>query len=137
MPHVAINPPDVFDVRPFGFSQAVLAADAQRLQVSGQVGVDQHGRTVSTTLGGQLEQCVENLRAVLSAAGAGLADVTMLRIYLTESTASDLTPVREVLRTRFVDAPPAATWLIVSGLARDEWLVELEAEAVLPVRSQP
>ncbi|GAP96669.1 hypothetical protein NIES2104_32120 [Leptolyngbya sp. NIES-2104] len=33
---------------------------------------------------------------------------------------------------RFPVNPPATSWVIVSGLSEPEWLVELEAEAVLP-----
>ncbi len=56
----------------------------------------------------------------------------MLRIYLAESVRYEQQGVMEALKHRFPIAPPAATWLIVYGLAEPEWLIAIEAEAVLP-----
>jgi 2-iminobutanoate/2-iminopropanoate deaminase len=126
-----VDPPDVFDTRRYGFSQAVVVEAGRRLMLSGQVAVDVHDRTVGHTLREQLDQSVENIRRVLSAAGAGLGDVVMLRIYVVETAASELSAVSEMLLATFPDRPPATTWIVVAGLARSDWLVELEAEAAL------
>lgn len=126
-----VDPPDVFDTRRYGFSQAVVIEAGRRLVLSGQVAVDVRDRTVGRTLREQLDQSVENLRRVLSAAGAGLGEVVMLRIYVVKAAASELSAVSEMLLETFPDRPPATTWIVVAGLARPDWLVELEAEAVL------
>lgn len=126
-----VDPPDVFDTRRYGFSQAVVIEAGRRLVLSGQVAVDVRDRTVGRTLREQLDQSVENLRRVLSAAGAGLGEVVMLRIYIVDAAASELSAVSEMLLETFPDHPPATTWIVVAGLARPDWLVELEAEAVL------
>ncbi|HSK24678.1 MAG TPA: RidA family protein [Egicoccus sp.] len=126
-----VDPPEVFDTRRYGFSQAVVVEAGRRVVLSGQVAVDVHDRTVGRTLREQLEQSVENIRLVLGAAGAGLGDVVMLRIYVVEAAADDLSPVSEMLLETFPDRPPATTWITVAGLARPDWLVELEAEAAL------
>ncbi len=55
----------------------------------------------------------------------------MLRIYLAEFARYEQQAVVEALRQRFPIAPPAATWPIVYGLAEPEWLIAIEAEAVL------
>jgi 2-iminobutanoate/2-iminopropanoate deaminase len=126
-----VDPPDVFDTRRYGFSQAVVVEAGRRIVLSGQVAVDVHDRTVGRTLREQLDQSVENIRRVLSAAGAGLGDVVMLRIYVVEAAADELSAVTEMLLETFPDRPPATSWITVAGLARPDWLVELEAEAAL------
>lgn len=126
-----VDPPDVFDTRRYGFSQAVVVEAGRRIVLSGQVAVDVDDRTVGDTLRAQLDQSVENIRRVLTAAGAGLGDVVMLRIYVVEAAADDLSAVSEMLLATFPDRPPATTWITVTGLARPDWLVELEAEAAL------
>jgi 2-iminobutanoate/2-iminopropanoate deaminase len=126
-----VDPPDVLDTRRYGFSQAVVAEAGRRIVLSGQVAVDVHDQTVGRTLREQLDRCVENIRRVLSAAGAGLGDVVLLRIYVIEAAADDLSAVSELLLETFPDRPPATTWITVAGLARPDWLVELEAEAAL------
>jgi len=135
VPSRAINPDAVFDSLQYGFSQAVEVTRGRRLYLSGQVAVDREERTEVHTLRGQLEQSFDNIALVLAAAGAELADVVMLRIYLVEAVRDELDEVVAVLRERFGDAPPASTWLLVSGFARSDWLVEIEAEAFVTEES--
>lgn len=124
-----IVPGDVFDSRPYGFSQAVVAEPGTTVHVSGQVGWDpQHG-AAGVTLVEQVPAAFDNLERVLRACGGAIDDVVALRIYVVAS-ADDLAPVGEELRRRF-SQPPAATWLRVAGLAAEEMLVEVEATAVL------
>jgi enamine deaminase RidA (YjgF/YER057c/UK114 family) len=126
-----VDPPGVVDTRRYGFSQAVVVDAGRRLVLSGQVAVDVDGRTVGRTLREQLAQCAVNLRHVVSAAGGDLSHVVLLRIYVVEAAATELSAVSEMLLETFPDRPPATTWLVVAGLAHPAWLVELEAEAVL------
>lgn len=127
-----IDPPEVFDSRRYGFSQAVLTRGGSIVHVSGQVGWDRNERLAGSGLAAQTDRALDNLETVLAAAGGSLADVVSLRIYVVESAAGDLSPIGETLRTRFpVEAPPASTWLVVSGLAGDGLLVEIEAIAVV------
>ena len=126
-----VDPPDVFDTRRYGFSQAVMVEAGRRLVLSGQVAVDVHDRTVGRALREQLDRSVENIRRVLSAVGAGLGEVVMLRIYVVEAAAGELSAVSSMLLETFPDRPPATTWIMMAGLTRPDWLVELEAEAAL------
>lgn len=131
MPRSYINPPEIFDSRQHGFSQAVVTDGQRRIDVSGQVGWDSDQRLVGTDLATQVEKAAANLGLVLEAAGASLADVTALRIYVVEATADDLSPITAMLQRHFPrDTPPATTWLVVSALAAKGLLVELEATAV-------
>jgi 2-iminobutanoate/2-iminopropanoate deaminase len=130
-----LNPPELFDSLQYGFSQAVaVREEAIRLVLSGQVATDQQERTTRTDLAGQLEVTFDNIERLLSAAGAGLEAVTMLRIYLIEDVKDELHAVATELRRRFPYRPPASSWVLVAGLAREDWLVEVEAEASLPQR---
>jgi len=132
MPRSHINPPEIFDSLQYGFSQAVVTDGQRRIDVSGQVGWDRDEHLVGTDLATQVDKAAENLRVVMEAAGASLADVTTLRIYVVEAAAGDLSPITAMLQRHFPrETPPATTWLVVSALADDGLLVELEATAVV------
>jgi len=132
MPRSHISPPEIFDSRQYGFSQAVVTDGQRRIDVSGQVAWDRDEHLVGTDLATQVNKATDNLRVVLESVGASLADVTALRIYVVEAAAEDLSPITAMLQRHFPrEAPPATTWLVVSGLAGDGLLVELEATAVV------
>ncbi len=126
-----VNPPTVFDTLGYGFSQAVTTTGEKTIHVSGQVGWDRNEALAGDDLETQIEAAFVNLAHVLSAAGAELVDVAALRIYVVESAADDLSPVRRALGRTFPAEPPAATWLVVRGLASPGLLVEVEATAVV------
>jgi len=128
----SINPSDVFDSTRYGFSQAVATEGGTLVHVSGQVGWDAKEQLVSADLAGQTERALDNLDKVLRAAGGGLLDVVSLRIYVVESAGGDVAPIGRALTARFnTERQPAATWLVVSGLAADGLLIEIEAVAVI------
>jgi enamine deaminase RidA (YjgF/YER057c/UK114 family) len=78
----------------------------------------------------QAKQVFENLRAGLAAADADFADVVKLNFYLLD--VQHLPVLREV-RDQYVNtaAPPASTLVQVSRLARDDFLLEVEAIAAV------
>ncbi len=80
----------------------------------------------------QTEAALDNVERLLLSLGGDVSRVVMLRIYLAEFSRYDQQVVVEALQQRFSVAPPAATWLIVYGLSEPEWLIAIEAEAVLP-----
>lgn len=132
MQRETINPSTVFDSLRYGFSQAVVVRGGRRVYLSGQVGVDADERTVGNDLESQTNAALDNIAAILAEAGGGLEHVVVLRIYLVESVRHDQAPITRVLRERFPVDPPATTWIVVRGLSEPEWLIEIEAEAVLP-----
>lgn len=131
MSRTVINPNTVFNTVQYGFSQAVIVTGQRRMLLSGQVGVDAQERTVSPGLREQADAAIDNIERVLAAAGGTLAQVIMLRIYICETAREDQESIAQVLRARFPNDPPPSSWLIVSGLSLPEWLVEIEAEAML------
>jgi len=132
-----LNPRGVPDTLRYGFSQAVVTTGGRRVLLSGQVGVDVAERTVGADLASQTSAALGNIESILHELGGGLADVIVLRIYLVESERDEQRLIGEALRKRFPVDPPVTTWLVVSGLAREDWLIEIEAEAILPEEERP
>ena len=78
----------------------------------------------------QAEQVLKNMKAVLDEAGAGFGDIVKITTYITDPRfRDDLNPAR----LKYMgDNPPASTLVVASGLANPDFLVEIEAIAVLP-----
>ncbi len=133
MPKQYINPNTLFPSLPHGFSQVVIASGRKMVFVSGQTAWDARKNIV----GGdsaleQARQAFRNLEKAMQAAGGTLKDIVALRIYVVDYQAESGTAVSTVLREFFSqENPPASTWIGVSALAVPEFLIEIEATAVL------
>jgi len=80
----------------------------------------------------QTRQAFRNLEKAMEAAGGTLKDIVALRIYVVDYQAESGTAVGTALREFFSpENPPASTWIGVSALADPEFLIEIEATAVL------
>lgn len=115
------------------FSQVVVAKGARTIHVSGQVATDETGALVGgSDLGQQTTQVMRNLGRALASAGASFADVVKITIYVV-GYRPELRPVIGQARSPFFAGrePPASTLVGVSALAAPEWLVEIEATAVV------
>jgi enamine deaminase RidA (YjgF/YER057c/UK114 family) len=77
----------------------------------------------------QARRCLEIIRSALEGAGSSLLDVVRTRIYLTRI--SDWEKVAEVHGEFFRDVRPASTIIQVARFIDPEWLVEIEADAVV------
>jgi enamine deaminase RidA (YjgF/YER057c/UK114 family) len=113
--------------RQIGFSRVVVAGGL--VAVSGCAPTNPDG----SSAGGddpyrQAQACINVIRAALKLAGCSLADVYRTRTYLTE--AADWETVGRAHGEAFADFPPASTMLVVKGLLRPAWRVEIEADAV-------
>jgi enamine deaminase RidA (YjgF/YER057c/UK114 family) len=116
-----------------GFVQANIVTGAERLVVcAGQVSVDAEGNPLHAgDMRAQVAQTLDNLETVLREAGASLADVVRLTYYVTDLEAfADARPVLGE-RLRAEGCRPAATLLVISGLAFPELMIEIEATAAL------
>ncbi|MFF7412115.1 RidA family protein [Streptomyces lydicus] len=117
--------PDWYE--PYRISQAVRAGGW--IHVSGHAGIDEQGRTVSDDFLAQGRQAFANVERVLAAAGASLADVVKVGIFVTDMAAHLDDVIR--LREEFLSPPyPADTLLEVSSLAQPDWRIEIEATAL-------
>jgi enamine deaminase RidA (YjgF/YER057c/UK114 family) len=116
---------------PAGYTHAVKV-DGQFVYVAGQVSSDSSGKLVGEgNFEAQVEQVFKNLKLALEAAGATLADLVKMNIYLVAEVSQDDVPKLRAIRDRHVNTakPPASTLVFVSRLARPGWLVEIEAVA--------
>jgi enamine deaminase RidA (YjgF/YER057c/UK114 family) len=133
MPKEYLNPNSLFSSLPHGFSQVVIATGRKMVFISGQTAWDARKNIV----GGdgvleQARQAFRNLEKAMEAAGSTLKDVVALRIYVVDYQAESGTAVGTALREFFSpENPPASTWIGVSALAVPEFLIEIEATAVL------
>ncbi len=109
-----------------GFCRAVRVDD--RVLVSGTAPLDEAGATVAAgDPGAQARRCFRIIRDAVDALGGKDAVVVRTRIYLVN--AADWAPVAAAQREAFGHAPPASTFVVVAGLLRPDWMVEVEAEA--------
>ena len=95
---------------------------------SGQLGIDMAG-AIPEGAGEQAELCFRNIEQILHAAGGGLADIVRINAFVTAR--EHLRPYMAVRDRLFGDPPPASTLMIVSGFAREDFKVEIEAVAAL------
>lgn len=109
------------------YSHAIEApAGARWLHVSGQVGVKPDG-ALADGIEGQIEQAFLNIFAALHSAGMTKHDLVKLSVFLTDQ--QNVPAFRSIRDKLVLPAEPASTLLIVAGLARPEWQVEIEAIA--------
>ena len=112
------------------FSHAALATGATRhLHLSGQVGAKPDGQ-IADGLAAQLDAAFANVEAGLADTGMTKANLMKLVVYLT-SAAPDAIATYRARRDQWIGdaSPPAATLLVVAGLANPAWLVEVDAYA--------
>ena len=133
MPKEYINPNSLFPSLPHGFSQVVIATGRKMVFVSGQTAWDARKNIVGgDSVLEQARQVFRNLEKAMEAAGGTLKDIVALRIYVVDYQAESGTAVGTALREFFSSqSPPASTWIGVSALADPEFLIEIEATAVL------
>ena len=114
-----------------GYSQVAAVTGGTIVFVTGQVALDKSGSVVGKDdFRAQVQQVFENLRAALEAAGGTFDDVIKLNSYFLDL--SHLPDLREV-RDKYVNVekPPTSTAIEVPRLFRQEFLVEIEAVAVV------
>ena len=113
-----------------GYNHGIeIPPNARLLYVAGQLGAAADGK-FPPDIKAQAEQAWRNVQAVLKEAGMDLENLVKVNHYLTRR--EDLATYREV-RARFLGAnKPASTLLVISALAREGALVEMEAVAAKP-----
>ncbi len=121
-----INPPD-FPKPASNYCQGVVhKAGAERLVLSGQVGVTPDGRAVAG-LDGQMKQAFANFLSVLTTAGFEPKHVVKVTVYCTKPALMEFRRAREAALAGY---SPAATYVEIAGLASPDYMVEIEGEAV-------
>jgi len=116
---------------PAGYSHVVEVKGGRTLYIAGQIALDKDGNLVGRgDFRAQVKQVFENLKARLEKGGASFKDVVKLNYYLTD--ASDLQSLRDT-RNSYINTenPPASTLVVVKQLVREEFMIEVEAVAVV------
>ncbi|HEU5346615.1 MAG TPA: RidA family protein [Ktedonobacterales bacterium] len=118
-----------------GYSPVATVSGGKTIYIAGQVALDASGSLVGKDdFQAQARQVFENLKTALAAAGADFSHVVRLGMFVLDR--ANLPVLREV-RDQYVNtqSPPTSTLLVVAGLARAEFLLEVEAIACLPAES--
>jgi enamine deaminase RidA (YjgF/YER057c/UK114 family) len=115
------------------YSQVVEVTGGKLVFIAGQVGIDPSGKLVGDDFRAQVEQIFKNLKLAVEASGGSMNDLIKTNYYVAESVdPAQYSAVREV-RDQYLnkDAPPTSTFVVVKRLARPEYLIEIEAVAVV------
>ncbi len=110
--------------------QAVVAGDT--IYLRGQIGqdLDTAENVGAGDVAAQAEQAMRNIDLLLREAGSELADIVKVTIYLVDPRYRET--VYRVIGSWLKGVYPVSTGLVVSALARPEWLVEIDVIAVRP-----
>jgi enamine deaminase RidA (YjgF/YER057c/UK114 family) len=114
------------------FSQvAVVDQSAKLVYVGGQNGVNAKGEVVGDDLASQSVQAYKNVIAALEAAGASMADVFKMTIYMVQgqSFAEGYAAIMPLIDRKL--PPPTVSGVMVAGLANPKYLIEIEAVAAI------
>ncbi|WP_421990033.1 RidA family protein [Qipengyuania sp.] len=111
----------------FGFARAVR--EGNRIVVAGTGPVEDDGSSTKGDAAKQAERCLILILRAIEDLGGSASDVVRTRMLLTDPTDQDA--VGAVHARFFGDTRPAATMAGVAWLCREEWKVEIEAEAVV------
>ena len=133
MPKTYLNPDNLFQSTQYGFSQIVKSRGGTTVYLSGQVAWDaQQQIGAPNDLGIQTRRTLENVERAVVAAGGQREDIVSMRIYIVAEAMRSNTPVREALLEFFPpDRLPTTTWIGVTSLANPDFLIEIEAIAVI------
>jgi len=118
--------------RPRGYANGV-AAEGRMVFVAGQIGWDGEGKMVSSDFLAQFTQALDNVLAVVAAAGGGPTSVARLVVYVVDKREylACQRDLGQAYRRRMGRHFPAMALVEVRGLLEDEARVEIEATALL------
>jgi 2-iminobutanoate/2-iminopropanoate deaminase len=133
MPKHYLNPPSLFPSQQYGFSQIVATRGGTTVYLSGQVAWDAQRQIGDPgDLAAQTRRTLANLETAVQAAGGTRDDVVSLRIYIVGEHIQQGQVISAALREFFhPERLPASTWIGVSALANPDFLIEIEAVAVI------
>ena len=124
-------------IEPFGaFSSAAWQPEGRVLHISGHVSQDAAGHTVGKgDMAAQTRQVLENIRDVLASVGGTMDDIAKVTVFVTD--VAEIAKIHEVRAGFFKKPYPASTLVQVAQLIDPDWLIEIEAVAVIPQQRIP
>ena len=133
MPHTVLNPAELHDPIPFGYSHtASVPPGTELVLVAGQYGSSKDGAVVSTVFAEQVRHAFRNLGVALAAHRLDLSHVVQLRTYVVNHDFDRLATIAAAVQSGWSANPPAQTLIGVASLATPEILFEVEAVAARP-----
>jgi enamine deaminase RidA (YjgF/YER057c/UK114 family) len=111
----------------YGFSRAVRVGD--RIMVAGTAPVEADGSSTTGDAAQQARRCFAIILGAIEELGGRVDDVVRTRMYVVDPADADA--VGAVHGEIFGTVRPASTMVVVKALLRDEWRVEVEAEALV------
>lgn len=122
---------EMYKRKKFTWSDAVKKGKI--ISISGTVATDENHRTVHAgDLDAQMRYIFESVKNLLEKMGASMDDVIKTTDYITAAALPDYAKSAAIRREYFKDGLyPAATGVIVQGLLRPDWLIEIDFLAVV------
>lgn len=120
--------------KPRGYANGLLVPNGKTLHISGQIGWDKDARIVSPDFATQFLQTLDNVIAVVRAAGGGTEHIVKLLAFVTDLDAyrAAMPAIGDGWRRRMGKFYPAMSLVKVAGLLEPGALVEIEGVAILP-----
>ena len=113
---------------------AIVPQGAELIAIAGQVGLALDG-SLPPTAEAQFEQALSNVLRIVESQGGSARDIVKINMYMVQGERGlDYDKLRLIRGALLGEARPASTLVYVSGLARPEYLVEIEAWAVKRAR---
>ena len=130
MAHEYFNPEGLF--KPGAYSHVVRAHGTTTVAIAGQVALDADGNLVGKDdFAVQAIQAYANVKTALAAGGATLDDVTKMTVFIVNYSPDVFPALITARKTVLGDNLPANTLIGVQALAAPEFLIEVEATAII------
>ncbi len=126
--------PDTMAKPTAGYSHVAEVTGGKIVYIAGQVAIDKAGNLVGKDdFRAQVQQVFENLKAAVEAAGGDSHSIIKLNYYCAESVDPAQVAIVREIRDKYVNTanPPTSTFVVVKRLVRPEWLIEVDAVAVV------
>jgi len=128
---VGTNPASVAPPMKPHYSNSIRTESGPLLFIAGQVALDADGKLVGDgDIRAQATQVLENIRAIVEANGAAMADIAQVTVYVRDIEAFN--SISDIRERYFPSDGPASAIVEVSALAWPEFLIEIAAVAALP-----
>jgi len=115
------------------FSQAVITeGSGKTIYIGGQNAVNEKGETIGKgDIAAQTEKIMQNIELLLKACGGSFTDIIKMTIFITQG--QDVRKAFEASQKYMpkTDSPPIVTALFVAGMGNPDYLLEIEAIAVI------
>ena len=126
-----INPPEIYKPNKDIYTQVVTATGSTQIFLAGIVPFDQNQNIIGIgNMQVQVIQVLQNIKCALTSANASIADVVRINVLTTDVDLYIQEGAPEVINF-FDETKPVSTTYQVSRLVHPDWMVEIEATAII------